>query len=1271
MNHSNQKGTRVRKAMKALANLSSFAGIAHKAIPAAFATRGVSLASDGIGAPSHSPRTTLRLTTARNWGATFVGLFVGLIVLLLVAAATPVASAAPPVLWQAEAGTGAGQIGTARGVAADPGNGHIFVGDQGGRRIVEFDAWGTFVKAWGWDVAAAGDPGDTDPINQFEICTTVCKGGTAGTAGVGQFNIAAGVAVDSSGNIYVVDPPARRAQKFSPAGEFLLMFGGEVNKTTLANVCTKADLEGGDECGAGTTGSAPGQFGAVQALSTLIAITPDDKVYVGDVGRIQRFDMGGVYQDEIALPGENVNALAVDVSGNLYAAYFNASNNNKEDVRKLDPTSATPEVPVLTFPVTNPRAIAVAPNGDAYVFDKATSQIRHFDPGATEVETPFPAPTDLANSSTGLAVNDCGGAEISVYHSNNNPSFLRAYSQPPDPAGLCGAPPARPPTIDAQYAESVGVTKATVKAEINPRFWSDTTYYLQYGTAQCVEGEGGWEEPCVVEQPAPPGETLTGEIVDASLPVTAPLDGLQPGTAYRYRFVAQSGGGGPVFGAGGKPGEDGTEGTFTTFAPPFPKADCPNQVFRTGSSASLPDCRAYEMVSPPDKNSGEVAMPGNAGGAAHQSVMPQQASLDGEALTYGSFTAFGDAQSALAVSQYLSRRTPAGWSTENISPPDRRAFQTGALRGFSPDLSVGAVVQGEPPLAPGAADGFKNLYLRDNLSGALTTVTAVTPVVPTGQNYCLNYSGASAGFDHVILSASGKLTPDAPEAAGNNLYEWSGGELRLVSVLPDGTPAPPSGFSGFGSGAFGCEEQLLNISYRAISADGSRIFWTDRNVDRLYARVNGTETVQLDAPQGGPGNGGGRYWGASADGSRVLFTTNQKLTADATASGGLRDLYQYDLDTGTLIDLTVNTSEPAGVRGVLGVSEDGAYIYFAASGVLDEGATANRNNLYVWHAGETRFIATLGGDPIFACGLVSPDACNWSDRPIEQTARLAPDGGHLAFTSVVSLTGYDNVDQGTGQPAGQVYLYDFQADELVCTSCNPSGARPIGSSSLPAWNTPHEQPRYLSDDDGRLFFESRDALALHDTNGRQDVYQWERPGKGDCEEGSSGFVAGSGGCLSLISSGRSGNDAYLLDASSDGRDVFISTRQRLVAADEDERYDVYDARVGGGFPAVAVATPCSGEACRPGQAPLGALAPASAAFAGEGNLRARRDCGRAGRQARELSRRAGRLAGNAGRVGNKTRAKRMRRKANRLVKRAERLDRQAKRCRRANRRAAR
>jgi hypothetical protein len=234
------------------------------------------------------------------------------------------------------------------------------------------------------------------------------------------------------------------------------------------------------------------------------------------------------------------------------------------------------------------------------------------------------------------------------------------------------------------------------------------------------------------------------------------------------------------------------------------------------------------------------------------------------------------------------------------------------------------------------------------------------------------------------------------------------------------------------------------------------------------------------------------------------------------------------------------------------------------------------------------------------------------------------------------LTGYDNVDAVSGKPDAEVYLYDAVAGRLVCASCDPTGARPVGifdspsppplvdkfgawknhwiAGSLPAWygneERPSHQPRYLSDG-GRLFFDSADALAPQDTNGIEDVYQYEPEGVGGCTSASVTLSQRSQGCVDLISSGNSAAESAFLDASESGDDVFFVTASRLVPRDYDTSYDVYDAHV------CSQAAPCasspvsppecsSGDSCKPAPSPQPEIfgAPASATFSGAGNVAA-------------------------------------------------------------------
>ena len=188
-----------------------------------------------------------------------------------------------------------------------------------------------------------------------------------------------------------------------------------------------------------------------------------------------------------------------------------------------------------------------------------------------------------------------------------------------------------------------------------------------------------------------------------------------------------------------------------------------------------------------------------------------------------------------------------------------------------------------------------------------------------------------------------------------------------------------------------------------------------------------------------------------------------------------------------------------GSSGVLAMSEDGSYVYFMAQGVLAPGAVAGGNNVYLSREGVTSFIATVNGS----------DASDWVEGLGQNSVALTPDGKRLAFQSKASLTGYDNRDASTGQPDAQVFLYDAETKKLVCASCNPSGVRPTGGSSLYShFNNKLEgylyKPRNFSDDGGRLFFQSADGLVPRDGNGLVDVYEYEN-----------GFV-------SLISNGAGG-----------------------------------------------------------------------------------------------------------------------------------------------------
>jgi hypothetical protein len=1099
-----------------------------------------------------------------------LGLLVSGVWLLLISSAS---AAAPEPLWQVpEAGadsngTTAGQLSAPRAVAGSSVDGHVFVAEGtpslidpqvANGRISEFTSWGKFVKAWGWGVRT-GAP-------ELETCTveTGCQRGIPGT-GAGQLEEPRGVAIDLGGNVWVAEK-SFRVQKFSRDGEFLLMIGREVNANTGEDICTSLSAA---DCGAGLSGTGPNQF-SNGSIGDFIDVDSAGAIYVGDVGRIQQFDESGAFAGEIELQGElagrAVESLAVDPSGDFYLI---ASGLSK--VQKVDSSGTR----IGELDTEEPKNVAVDVLGRVYVVERRGPSafdpyvVSQYDPSGTCLICPgeqFATPEPIQNTGqttalTGIATNirGCGAPSPgNVYVAAfSNPgvgdvAHVTAYGPLP-----CFEPaPPEPPSVGSQFATSVGTTSAALRAEINPHFFAGTTYVLEYGTEDCELGG------CTVVGPQP----LGAERDAFASTRTINLSGLSQGTTYHYRFVATS----DTFVT------EGEDQTFTT---------------RTSMAGILPDGRGYEMVSPPAKNNGEI-------GNGELTISPHQARPDGGEITYTALQAFGeDPKSASGGSQYISRRGPNGWVTENISPPDEEGYIAAPVRMFTEDLAKAGMAVLQPPLTPDAIPGVENLYLRNNANGAVSLITELPPIDTNG--YCVNFSGASDDFSRIFFIA-GPLTPNASLVEGNNLYEWSEeGGIQLVSVQQNGSAVPANPFNGFGAGGFACVLGT-KVLHNAISNDGSVAYWTrflGGETFQLLVRVNAAETIVVDKAQGGTGPAGnGDFWGASEDGTVAFFTAPGKLTPGVGANA----LYRFDLEAPANARLTPLTPGPgdANVAGVLAVSEDGSHVYFASSSVLAGDAKAGQPNLYLWQEeGGLRFIATLSGE----------DGYNWTDEPSLQTARTTPDGSALAFLSTRPLTGYDNTGQEDGEAVSEAFLYDAEANggagQLSCVSCNPTNARPVGGADLPSWSTPYQQPRYLSDSGDRLFFMSSDALDLHDTNKRQDVYEFERPGVGDCTSSMPTYSQAAGGCISLISGGSDASAGIFIDASRSGDDVFFVSPQRLVGQDIDENYDLYDARVGGGFaPPSPPPAPCNGENCRPPAVPPPPSSPGSSNYNGPGNV---------------------------------------------------------------------
>jgi len=942
---------------------------------------------------------------------------------------------------------------------------------------------------------------------------------------------------------------------------------------------------------------------------------------------VDEFSAQGVYLGELTgTPTHNfyrLGGLAADPATNeLYVG--ESANSELEEPGSVDiygPNLIVPDV--TTEPPSNitPTGATIAGTVNPDNAGEATCQ---FVWGTT---------TEFGNTSPCAAAIPNGNAPVPVQASLAGLSPDTTYHYRLQAANGNGLSPGEPyqdqefhtpgPGIHEEWATNVASTSATFNAEVDPN-GSPTTYYFQYGTSASYESA----------IPVAPGASIGSGSGDVS--VVQHAQGLSAATTYHYRVVAVSQlSGGEVV-------------EFTG----------PDQTLTTQPAASgsgLLDGRAWEMVSPPNKDGASLETAMTINGSA------MQASLNGSAVSYVANTPIEDrppANRAIEFSQIFSTRSAAGWTSKVVAMPYRQVGYShlgygSEYRLFSPDLSSALVTPfAEPEFLPEGTE--RTPYVRHNFACGAAPVACYVPLITTAdvepgakwadrKEKWVEPVTATPDISHVIIHTElVKLLPGgaAEEGGEGSTYEWSDGKLQLVTILPDGEPAEAGGTVG----------SRGSMRY-AISDDGSRVVFQaeDSGKLHLYTRDTATaQTLQVDAAEPGVATGEGQpfFQLASSDGSRVFFTDTARLTADSTSSPGFPqapDLYEFDVNTGKLADLTIdsNRGEHASVQGLVqGASEDGSYVYFVADGALAPGASPRGRcearaqdascNLYVRHDGVTTLIAVL-----------SATDQPWDAQLADVPSRVSPNGRWFAFMSDRSLTGYDNRDANSGALDEEVFLYDAATGRLHCMSCDPTGARPLGvfepskgesnalgplvdrrgmwterwlSGVIPAWNTVTlssslYQSRYLFDS-GRLFFMSNDALVPQDVNGAMDVYEYEPEGEGGCNRADATFEEAYGGCVDLISSGGSAEESTFMDASENGDDAFFLTAAKLRPEDYDNTLDLYDARVCSASspclpPRAASPPPCvTGDSCKPAPSPQPTIfgASPSATFSGVGNL---------------------------------------------------------------------
>jgi len=512
------------------------------------------------------------------------------------------------------------------------------------------------------------------------------------------------------------------------------------------------------------------------------------------------------------------------------------------------------------------------------------------------------------------------------------------------------------------------------------------------------------------------------------------------------------------------------------------------------------------------------------------------------------------------------------------------------ILGATPDLAQ-VVLRSAVPLVKGALSEDLYEWNREKPAGEQL---AVVNVLPSGEIKAGSESEPGLGIEQ-----GNGATSDARNAISNDgkrviwseaghLYTRNMETGKTLDVsLPEAEVEPIE------------EGRYTNPIYQAASNDGKRIFFT------AAAPLTKSSTLRPHALEEE-----GQIAGAENPADLYVCEVVEP-------EGSPPECKLTDLTAGARGEL----GESADVAHQLpGVSEDGTYVYFVANGALAAGAVKGscetlhhrlqlkakpeeQCNLY-----EEHFNGSKWETPVVVTVLTEEDSPDWGNvdpfkaRIALISSRVSPNGLFLAFMSNRQLTGKTNEDAISTETNKvfdqEVYLYEAEHEHehkpvhprLTCVSCNPTGAKPHGvqdveksgegigllvdrtgswrgkmlAGSIPSWTltteflSPLYQSHYLTNE-GRLFFDSPDQLVPLPSGEtyafKENVYEYEPPGLAN------GTCSNPSGCVALLSSGTSPEESAFLDATPDGSNVFFDTAAKLVAADQDTNYDVYDARI--------------------------------------------------------------------------------------------------------------
>jgi NHL repeat-containing protein len=1078
-----------------------------------------------------------------------------------------------------------------QGLAVDQETEDVYVADAGNHRVEKFSATGQFLLAFGGSVGGLG----TDVCGGLVACQLGSEGSEPGDLTTPKF-----IAVDndpsssSFHDVYVADTADNLVSKFTEEGVLIATWGvgGQ-----LSGGCEKPGES------APCSGSKVVPFGSITGIAvgstgTLYVLTQAGS-FSGDIFEFEPSSKSLSTFISFVERSETVG-FGVSSTGNFFL------NEHNLVIDEFGPTDALIGY-VTDYEYHNSvTALTVDSNGEWYAAT-VDGALQHdaFNSAGEVLESGGGTCAVSRAIETGCGVSDSvqvgfAGSGIAVAAGSGDTLLSNAGAGTVYRYGPLG--PAIPPE-EPRSEQAVEVTAASAKLEgvLDTNTEGEPGAYEFLYRQSATQCEGGKATP------AAPAAGKRGEMVSAV------AGELLPGTVYTFCLRASNGVGETAIG---------TPVTFTTRVA-VPGAEGLNVSDVAATSGTLNasvnpggSVTSYVFEDAPVGGVFAPAPGADGAGTVAEGTQSVPVSVHAQGLQAGTAYEFRVSVSNSAgsfVSEPLSFTTQAaggglvladGRQWELVSPADKH----GALiRGIGGGFGEGGVVQG-------AVGG-----------DAMTFLASVpTEGVPPGyaqKEQVLSTRGPDGWVSRDISPPHEHVVP-VSVGQGEEYVAFSE-DLSLAVLRPHGAFEPllspeaseqtPYLRTNFLHG--NVNEPCIQSCYRPLVT--GKPGYADVAPGSTFGEEGKCPPHALCGPE---------FSGATPDLSHIALSSEEPLLGE-----GENEKEGYEWTDGRLS----KGNHLPGLREW--GSEDGSWSYSASS-------SASGTSLYVSHGGARKLVAEVSLDD-------NPD----TDAPVEHTARVSPNGRWFAFMSDRDLTGYDTHDAVSGRSDEEVYLYHApedlasEAGTLVCASCNPTGARPIGrearelqdnehglavsikgpweeeehqwiAANVPGW-TPYKdksaiyQSRYLSDG-GRLFFDSNDALVPQDVNGNEDVYEYEpvgyrnEEGETECTTASALYSPRSDGCVGLISSGQAAGESAFLDASGSGSDVFFLTAARLVPQDYDSALDVYDAHectsAAPCFPTpAAVPPPCdTGDACKPAPSPQPAIygSPSSETFSGAGNV---------------------------------------------------------------------